>query len=244
MRNKDKNQIRPFSCPLFFPGSTSLFFSSPTTQGLGNGELRSVCSSSALPLFFLTLFPFSTLCLSHTPWGKTGSCVGSPQACSVDICSGVVFSTGCRELPAPLWSPLWVAGAHLLWCLKHHLTPLLLLLWPYCLCCHFSLFTPPILSACVVLLPFLKHVFTEVPPAWPVGSAASCGGATAALGGTGWTVWARHRAAPDLPAARSPALTPKTIPDKMFMHEFQTSVKLFWKDLRISTIMTTRLWYP
>lgn len=67
---------------------------------------------------------------------------------------------------APVWilRGLWYFGS-ICSTMEH------ILLWPWCWCCCFSLFS--CFSACVVCVPFLK-LFREVPLIWLMGSAASC----------------------------------------------------------------------
>lgn len=114
--------------------------------------------------------------------------------------------------PLHLVSP-WAAVPSRVHLLQHRLT---------CgrrfLCCGAS---PSALAFCFPLvplssffpyfLPFLKYIFTKVPPGWLMDSPASCGGSTVELAGT---CCAEHRAAPGLVSQR-PSLKPpstKTLP--------------------------------
>lgn len=117
---------------LLLPGST---------EGWGNGGLWSVrnsfsllhlpsCISSAparlLPQAVVPQdepFQSSTcpLWAIHLAW------LGSCRGCSVDACSGMDLSTGCRVIPAPLRSALWAAGKYLQclscqWCILSGVT--------------------------------------------------------------------------------------------------------------------------
>lgn len=87
------------------------------------------------------------------------------RGCSIDVCFCDVSFTARESLP---------------WYLEYHC---LLLLWPCFSCCCFSL-TVRVFAACVVFLPILQSVCTEVLPAWLRSSAVPCGGAVAS---TGWS---------------------------------------------------------
>lgn len=96
--------------------------------------------------------------------GTSARCrVGSSMSCSVGFCSGVISSTGCRGIsvlapgaPSPSPSSLTLVFAGLF----------LLLFLAHCPCS---------------ILPFLKYVFIEAPPALLMGSAVSCGGSITGL---------------------------------------------------------------
>lgn len=71
-------------------------------------------------------------------------------------------STGCRGISAPPWSTAFSSFSDL------------------GVCTAVSLFFFPLLHPVQCFLPFLKHVFTEVPPVWLTGSPVSCGGSAGA----------------------------------------------------------------
>lgn len=144
--------------------------------------------------FFLTLFPCSSigpscglqsfrinllqcgLSKGSSPSVKSASSgLESSTCCSVDICSDVVFSVGCREIPAPPWSlPKLTQAAeeYLLQLLEYPF----LLHWSWRLHDCFSHFFSSFLTFLHNIFPFLSHIFPEVWPASLMGWAVSCGG--------------------------------------------------------------------
>lgn len=74
--------------------------------------------------------------------------------------------------PASPWSQPPAVWASVLWCLEHLLS---LFHWPAGLF-HNVLTSSLLLLLCNTFLPLPKYVFPEVPPAWVMGSAVSCGG--------------------------------------------------------------------
>lgn len=112
--------------------------------------------------FLLTLLPCSSM---DATWPSlqevsTSSGVGSSVVCSVDVCSSILLSTGCRGLSAPApkapppfpYSPILVSAGFFL---------TLFFITAHCLC---------------GTLLFHEHVFPETPAASLTGSAVSCGG--------------------------------------------------------------------
>jgi len=109
VRNTEKTKTTFSLVPPFIPGSTSLLCSQlhrlpsgpHVLQRDGNGGCGQSITLHLCRSFPLTLFPCSSM----------GFCTG----CTVEICSTMVFTMGCR-------------GESLLWRLEHPLP--LLLLWP------------------------------------------------------------------------------------------------------------------
>jgi len=167
----------------------------PSCTGAGERGLRSVHSTSPLP--FLpphTLAPawvlptgccscwekllqheLSTVCSSSREY--PAALVWGLPGCSVDIGSGVFLSASYREIPAPPQFLPWAAGEPLIQHLEHLLPCFLLRPW----CSqgsHTSFFLSFLICSSLLgsVLPFLKHLFPEVPPAWLRVSAVPCGG--------------------------------------------------------------------
>lgn len=123
-----------------------------------------------------------------------------------------------RKYPTALaWGPTWIAVwiSALVWSSSHAAGKYLLWQLKYFLYLSFSdLDVPtavsssfPHFSAFLIFLHFLKYVFTEMPPAWLVGSAVFCGGSIMETTGT---VCVLHRADPGLFSQRLPLHPPAT----------------------------------
>lgn len=85
--------------------------------------------------------------------------VRSSMGCSMDICSGMALSVGCREVPAPVWSPPQAADDFLLQQLDHILPSF----FPHRGDCRVVPHTQSTIPTQSVL-PFLKHIFPDLTP--------------------------------------------------------------------------------
>ena len=97
-----------------------------------------------------------------------------------------------RGAPAPAWAHLWATVP---------------LHWSTSFCSGLVLPFGSSVFLLSIFLAFLKYVFTEVPPGWLMGSAASCGGSVAELVAT---CCVEHRAASGLFSQSPPPKPPST----------------------------------
>lgn len=167
------------------------------SQGvMGGRRLQSLYYSSFLllllpPTFLLLLEPFQGLQSFRKSLLQHGLSMGHNSF---------------RKYPTALaWAPTWAAVwiSVLLWSSPHAAGKYLLWQLKYFLYLSFSdLDVPtavsssfPHFSAFLMFLPFLKYAFTDMPPAWLMGSAVSCGGSIMEPTAT---VCVQHRADPVL----------------------------------------------